>query len=294
MSNEFIIGQTSETSEVDKAGEISEVSEPSLFRNRETVEKFSVREAREVANDTYDRAVEQLMVTKGEYLSEQGFERLEAGVDHLDVVEPNENSRTIGTFSFHEGSTTITVCAINKEQVERTTQHEVNHFASYNKEIQVEPSDEGMEGKQFMRTSGIREYEYYESPNGSVCMLKDSNRGFNEGITQMYTIRQLRDIDEQKGINALRQNGYAHATELVEQVEEAVGEEVISRAYYGGDLKGLEDRLDEMGGKGTFDTLSRCMDEVTYSSSYIDRMIAMRDANEVLASISEGGQNEDT
>ena len=276
-------------------GEIDETFESppnrSEFRSckRETCEGFPIDKAEVVAKETYNRAISQVIEMHGDYLPTESVDRIQQGVESLDVINPIEDSVNIGSFSYHGGRSYIVVCAIDERQVERTTQHEVNHFASFNREEVISYDAEG-DLTHIKKVSGIHNMEYWENPKGEITSFKDLNRGFNEGITQLYTIRQLENIDPEKGIEAARQNGYLFATELAEQVEEVVGKEVMQKAYYGGDFAALKNRLESAGGVGSFDRLSRCMDTVTYSRDYSERIWAMKEAHEILAS-AMGGEN---
>jgi hypothetical protein len=239
-----------------------------------------------IAKETYNRAINQVIEMYGDYLPPESVDRIQHGVESLDVINPCKDSVNIGSFSYHAGQSRITVCAIDERQVERTTQHEVNHFASFNREEVI--SDEAKYNENHIsKVSGIHNMEYWENSNGEITSFRDLNRGFNEGITQLYTIRQLEKLDPEKAIEASRQNGYMFATELTEQVEEVVGADVMFKAYYGGDLAALKGKLESAGGVGSFERLSKCMDTVTYSRDYAERIFAMREAHEILASAME-------
>ncbi len=289
MLSEVSFKEPASISEVDEKIESPPVNDGFWFNKRETTEGFSIEKGEVIAGETYNRAVEQVMELHGDDMPPESIERLERGVESLDVIDPRKDSVNIGSFSYHNGESRIIVCAIDESQVERTTQHEVNHFASFNRE-EVITDDLERESTHIVKISGIHNVEYWENSKGEITQFKDLNRGFNEGITQLYTIKQLEKISPEKGIQARRQNGYMLATELAEQVEDAVGSDTLCKAYYGGELSALEEKLDSLGGIGTFERLSRCMDKVTYSRDYSERILSMRDANEILASLMEGGK----
>ncbi len=288
MLSEIYYKESAPLREIDLKIESPPVSDGFWFNKKETNERLSIEQAGEIAHETYNRAVEQVVEMHGDYMPKESLERLEQGVESLEVINPCKDSINIGSFSYHNRESRIIVCAIDGLQVERTTQHEVNHFASFNRE-EVQDYDE-QELTHVKKVSGIHHMEYWENPNGEITQFQDFNRGFNEGITQLYTIRQLEKINPQKGMEAGRQNGYMFATELAEQVENVVGADTICKAYYGGELTVLKHKLDSLGGGGTFDHLSKCMDIVTYSRDYTERIMSMRDAHEILASLVEGGK----
>lgn len=246
--------------------------------------KFSLERAQEMVEDVHKRALEQILETNEKWMSEDDLERISKGTS-LEAVDYTEGSENIGAFLYNEGMSHIRVCAIDEEQIERTTQHETNHFTSFNREIRIRHEDGG--SMRVYKTSGIHVIDYVENREHSIIEVDDKNRGFNEGITQMFTNRQLDAIDPEKGLMARRQNGYGIATELVEQVEQLVGEETVSRAYYGGDVELLKEKMDALGGEGTFERISKNIDVATYSRDYSKRIMAVRDTQEVLAGMAE-------
>lgn len=283
-ASEFLKDEVEENEHFQEIDENKTSIENFWFKNNEIEEKLSIDEAQKYVEEVYERSLQQIVEMNDTYLPMESKERIYDGIDSIEAVKYDPSNVTIGSFTYHNGLCCIEICNINKEQMERTIQHETNHFVSYNKELQ-NPVEEGIK---FHKISGIHKSEFLTDEKGRIIEFKDEHRGFNEGITQMYTNRQLEMLEKKKGENALRQNGYQMATELSVQLERIVGEEMVAKAYYGGNMSGLENRINELAGVGAFERLSKDMDKVTYSRDFVARIEAMRDAQELLADISEG------
>ena len=244
---------------------------------------LSLEQAQQSVENHHHQSLGQIMEMNGQFIPDSQKERIGNGVQDIKAIEYNPDSRVTGSFSFHNNKSTIHVSNINETQIERTTKHETNHFCSFNREILVP----GEKGYTVHKTSGVRQASYFHPSQGREVHISSKNRGMNEGITTMYTNQQLEAMDPAKAAEAARQNGYAHATELSQELESIVGKEAIAQAYYGGNIAGLEAKVNELGGEKAFENLSRCMDTVTYSKDYAERMSAMREAQDILATMSE-------
>ena len=243
----------------------------------------SMEQAQQSVENYHQQSLGQIMEMNGQFIPDSQRERIGDGVQDIKAVEYNPESRVTGSFTFHNNQNSIRVSNINETQMERTTKHETNHFTSFNREIIVP----GEKGYTVYKTSGVRQASYFHPTKGQEVPISNKNRGLNEGITTMYTNQQLEAIDLAKATEAARQNGYAHATELSQELESLVGKEAIAQAYYGGNIADLEAKVNELGGEKAFESLSRCMDTVTYSKDYAERMSAMREAQDILATMSE-------
>ncbi len=244
---------------------------------------LSMEQAQQSVENHHHQSLGQILEMNGQFIPDSQKERIGNGVQDIKAVEYNPESRVTGSFSFHSNKSSIRVSNINETQIERTTKHETNHFASFNRDIIVP----GEKGYTVYKTSGVRQSSYFHPSQGQEVPISSKNRGMNEGITTMYTNQQLEAIDPAKAAEAARQTGYAHATELSQELESIVGKEAIAQAYYGGNMADLEGKVNELGGEKAFENLSRCMDTVTYSKDYAERMSAMREAQDILATMSE-------
>lgn len=233
----------------------------------------------------HHKSIAQILEENGKYMSELDRERVAQGVDSIKVVEHNPARGCTGFYLRMNGKSSIEVSAINKLQMERTTKHETNHFASKNREIIVPQPDK--KGYTVYQTVGTRQASWFHSnETGKDSDFSSKGRGLNEGLTTMYTCQQLAELSKEKGEMAARQGVYAHATELCNQLENIVGKETLKEAYYGGDLKGLSEKVDSLAGEKSFEKLRDCMDR-TLSKDYSERVTAMKEAQSILAKMYE-------
>ena len=99
---------------------------------------------------------------------------------------------------------------MDQQQMERTTKHETNHFASKNREILVpEPDKKGYTVYQMVGTR--RSSWFHSDETGENYNFTTKGRGLNEGLTTLYTNQQLTELSKEKGEAAERQQIYAHA-----------------------------------------------------------------------------------
>ena len=107
----------------------------------------------------HNQSIAQILDMNGKYISEADRGRIEDGVNSIKAVEHNPNSGRSGAFRTLNGKSSIEVSALSKEQMERTTKHETNHFASKNREIIVPMPDKG--GHMVYQTVGMRHTSWF-------------------------------------------------------------------------------------------------------------------------------------
>lgn len=245
----------------------------------------TLEQAQSSIENFHRQSIAQILDMNGKYINEADRERILNGADNVKAVEYNPHSRSDGRFFTWDGKSNIEVAAINKEQMERTTKHETNHFASKNREIIVPMPDRG--GHMVYETVGMRHSSWFHNDKtGENSGFETTGRGLNEGMTTMFTNEQLAAISEEKGMAAERAQIYAHATEVCKQFQETMGTDALKEAYYGGNTMALQEKMDVMGGKGTFEQFQRSMDK-TISRDYAERVEGMREAQEILARLDE-------
>lgn len=80
-------------------------------------------------------------------------------------------------------------------------------------------------GYMVYNTVGTRQASWFKSDkNGEISNYAEKGRGMNEGITTMYTNRELAKISQERALAAQRQQIYGHATDLCTALEGQVGE----------------------------------------------------------------------
>ena len=256
-----------------------------LGRSRREIHSREV--AQERVEGFHQDSVTRILQKDGRFMSESDQIRVSSGADEIKAVEHTPNQGWTGRYRLINGQSEIEVSALDPEQMERSTLHETQHFASKNLETVV-PDPEG-KGYTVYQRVGIRQSRWHHSfETGEDTDVSVTGRGMNEGLTTMYTNRQLYEISREKGLTAERQGIYAHATELCGQLEDIVGEDTLKKAYYGGDLKSLETKVDELAGKGGYESLRDCMDR-TLSRDYVERISAMVEAQDILKRMYDNG-----
>ncbi len=235
----------------------------------------------------YCQSIVQILETNGKYMSKSDRARVASGVDNIQAIEHNPSLGRTGGYLFANGKSNIEVSAINQQQMERSTKHETNHFASKNREIIVPDPDK--KGYTVYQTVGTRQASWFHSnETGLDSNFTSKGRGLNEGLTTMYTNQQLTELSKEKGEAAERQGIYSHATELCNQLESIVGKDTLKEAYYGGNLQGLEVKVDALAGEKGFESLRDCFDR-TLSKDYAERVQAMKEAQTILSKMYEEG-----
>ena len=248
----------------------------------------TLEQAQKDVESYHNQSITQILETNGKYMSESDRARVANGVDSIHAIEHNPSLGRSGSYLFSNGKSNIEVSAINQQQMERSTKHETNHFASKNREIIVPKPDK--KGYTVYQTVGTRQSSWFHSnETGLDSNFTSKGRGLNEGLTTMYTNQQLTELSKEKGEAAERQGIYSHATELCNQLESRVGKDTLKEAYYGGNLQGLETRVDALAGEKGFESLRDCLDR-TLSKDYSERVQAMKEAQTIMAKMYEGGR----
>lgn len=245
----------------------------------------TIEQAQKEVESYHRQSINQILETNGKYMSEKDIARVSNGADNIQAIEHNPMYGRTGGYLLSNGKSNIEVSAINDQQIERSTKHETNHFASKNREIIVPEPDK--KGYTVYQTVGTRQSSWFHSTEtGQNSNFTSKGRGLNEGLTTMYTNQQLSEISKEKGDAARRQGIYSHATELCEQLENIVGKDSLKEAYYGGNLQGLESKVNSLAGDKGYENLRECMDR-TLSKDYSERIQAMKDAQRILADMYE-------
>lgn len=239
----------------------------------------TMEEAKVQTENKYQEAVNRIMAEKGQYMTAENKARIEAGIPNLTVTEYNREKGYTGRFGGKHGNETIEVANKNPQQLTRTATHETTHFCSNNVN-RIIPQGNGTHT--VYRESGICKVSYETNSKGNIWNVQSSNRAFNEGLTTMYTNEQLAQMAENGELISTR-NGYQTVTEFSQEVNRIVGEAPVAAAYYGGDIKGLEDAVNKMAGdEKAFEKISSNMDIIQNSRSQESRSQAAREIQDIL------------
>lgn len=250
----------------------------------ETPETLELAHAQAQVESVHHSALASILERDGAYISNQDHARIEAGLTSIKALD-NIGSGKTGGYHFDSKNSSIRVASLNEAQRERSTIHETHHFASHNREIIVPMPDKG--GYMVHNTVGTRQSSWFHSANtGEISGYTERGRGLNEGITTMLTNRQLTEMSPEKGKEAEQQQIYGHAVDLTTALESLVGESTLKDAYFGGNMQALESKVDSLAGEKEFGHLRDCLDR-TISDNYAERVAATREAQEILAKMSE-------
>lgn len=281
-SNEIVIG----------TNEISHGSNQNMQSPEITIGPLTIEQAQSVVESYHNQSISQIIAINGNYMSEADRTRVLNGADSIRAVERGINSAVTGgyNFDFSKGKSSIEVAVINQEQLERTTKHETNHFASAHRETQV--PDPNRDGYMVFQTVGTRQTSWFHSNlTEQDSGPETKGHGLNEALTTMYTNQQFAELDKDKAEAMAREDVYSHALELCIQFENIVGEDALKEAYYGGDIKGLEAKVDSLAGEKEFEALMKCFDRAI-SDDYAVRIDAMKEAQDILDKMYEEGGKE--
>lgn len=250
----------------------------------ETPETLELAHAQAQVESVHHSALASILERDGAYISSQDHARIETGITSIKALD-NIGSGKTGGYHFDSKNSSIRVASLNEAQRERSTIHETHHFASHNREIIVPMPAKG--GYMVHNTVGTRQSSWFHSANtGENFGYTERGRGLNEGITTMLTNRQLTEMSPEKGREAEQQQIYGHAVDLTTALESLVGESTLKDAYFGGNMQALESKVDSLAGEKEFGHLRDCLDR-TISDNYAERVAATREAQEILAKMSE-------
>lgn len=73
---------------------------------------------------------------------------------------------------------------------------------------------------------------------------------------------------------------------------ETMGKDAIGEAYYGGKTMALQEKMDALGGKGTYESFQSSMDK-TISKDYAERVEGMREAQDILERLNEAKETKE-
>ena len=248
----------------------------------------SLEQAQKDIESYHQQSIEQILALNGKYMLEEDRARVAGGADKLRAIENDPNRGRNGGYLLYKGRSSIEVSAMDQQQMERTTKHETNHFASKNREILVPEPDKN--GYTVYQTVGTRRSSWFHSDETRENYnFTTKGRGLNEGLTILYTNQQLTELSKEKGEAAERQQIYAHATELCSQLEDIVGQDTLKEAYYGGNLQALQEKVYALAGEKGYEALQDCLDR-TLSKDPAERVEAMKEAQNILAKMYEKGE----
>ncbi|MCI5509608.1 MAG: hypothetical protein MR436_04025, partial [Eubacterium sp.] len=168
-----------DTGESNNLGEMNNQSGTSEITGNSSVESFSsdnlnsnenisihetpttLEQAQITVESYHSQSVSQILESNSKYMTENDIFRIEKGIDNINAIEHDPSLGRTGGYLFYNGKSSIEVSAINNQQMERSTKHETNHFASKNREIIVPEPDKN--GYTVYQTVGLRHSSWFHS-----------------------------------------------------------------------------------------------------------------------------------
>lgn len=160
--------------------------------------------------------------------------------------------------------------------------HETMHDLSYQSAEHIVHTTSGSDGKLETRSSeylqsGIEKDEISTviDNNGSIIRSENKlNRSLNEGLTEMYTVESLQRREDNPGFAA-----YPMERAWGIALKDRLGEDIVAKAYFSGDVKALEDKFNEMSDipnawnafNAAADGYSRSLENSELKNSYCNR-----------------------
>lgn len=165
-----------------------------------------------------------------------------------DLANDSGKYKVVGLRDTRDGR----ICVRDTDNIKRlshTATHETMHDLSFQKkesDSNVE-SDESGKSIIYNRERFISGIHLAETKNIEINgqieakKIEHANRYLNEGFTELYTIREMQKRGENPDFDS-----YSQEVGWAMQIEEAVGEEIVADAYFGGNLEELKDEFNRM------------------------------------------------
>lgn len=161
----------------------------------------------------------------------------------------------------------------NDELLHHTATHETIHDMS-RQDIRVTDYQK-FDGEKYSKFENVRKISGIHVVETTSCIdegqremvdCKDLNRNLNEGITELFTIEQMQERGENPYFSSYTENvGWAKL------LRDKVGSDTVARAYFGGELDELENKVNSMSGtRDAWKELNRNMDayRITHDERY--------------------------
>ncbi len=222
--------------------------------------------------------------TKEHVLEHYGYTMTQAQKQRLENPESKNNLKVIPSEEYsriykkpenvkghYDNEGHIVIREENDVATKHVAVHETMHYASYQENTQC--------GNLRENRCGLR-----ESTLKDGWVIEDKNRAINEGVTEMYTGRELWETGEKEGMNA-----YPESRLWARRMETLVGREKLERAYFGGDLEPLKNEVNRLSkSEDGWERFSGNVNTLEYvrgndTDDYVRRAIATRELNEQYA-----------
>lgn len=214
---------------------------------------------REVARKVHEETKQSYMREYGKYMNPEQIRRMESEktLEKLNVITPEEYINRfpgvdLNVLGHCDKEGNIFVKAVSDNYVIHTVTHETTHLSS---DREISENDKGVTSI----VSGFR-----ETVHEGKRKLSDYNMGINEGITEMYTLRELERRGETEAAMCVK--SYSEARVWGERLESLLGSDLVSAAYFGKNKESLESEFNRLNNddEGAWKEFSADIDVITY------------------------------
>ncbi len=242
-------------------GESREIAAPEIsLRSSETVLTRETS-AQEISEDTFEKTIEHVTGEFGDIMPESQLVRIDIESENYKptVLSPEAYSARFpeadpSVLGHYDAEGRIFLKEGNQETVNHVATHEAMHLTSF-KEL-----DDSNAHREVYR-SGIREVVYNE-----YGVAENNNQALNEGITELYAVREMQRRGEMTSIEAV--SAYPEAQQKAYELQGIVGSETIQKAYFGGDIESLKAEVSRLnyGDETAWERYSRNIDILEYGT----------------------------
>lgn len=241
-------------------GELKEMTRPEISCSSPETALRRETSAQEISEDTFGKTIEHVTGEFRDIMPESQLVRIdiESDIYKPEILSPEDYSASFpeadpSVLGHYDAEGRIFLKEGTPETVNHVTTHEAIHLTSF-KEL-----DDSNVHREVYR-SGIREVVYNE-----YGIAENNNQALNEGITELYAVREMQRRGEMSSIEAL--SVYPEAQRKAYELQGIVGSEAIQKAYFGGDIELLMDEVNRLnyGDKTAWERYSRNIDILEYS-----------------------------
>ena len=238
-----------------EVGSGQEIHEMSDFQPVECGDEY--KSSAEIADSVHLETKRDMLSEHGEVMSESQKELLESDetLERLNVVSSDEyverfQDVPLNVIGHCDSEGNIYIKDISPAEIEHVSTHETIHLCADRKNETETNGDEVI-------VSGVRETRFHE--DGRVT---DMNCGINEGLTEMYTLRELENTGREQAVQEMI--SYPEARMWAERLESLTGKENVEAAYFGDNKEGLISEFNRLNGyDGAWNQFSRDIDILT-------------------------------